>query len=88
MGMLSQIRRSTANGENVKELEDDYLEIMEREPIIPLLPELFFEDVTQEALALQISVSCKCERQAGSAAKPGRPSRVPQGRSASVCLPR
>src|SRR5579885_947499 len=55
MGTLSQIRRSTANGENVKELEDDYLEIMEREPIIPILPELFFEDVTQEALVLQIS---------------------------------
>ncbi len=55
MGILSQIRRSSANGENVKELEDDYLEIMGREPIIPLLPELFFEDVTQEALVLQIS---------------------------------
>lgn len=55
MGVLSQIRRKTANGENVTKLEANCLEIMEREPIIPILPELFFEDVTQEALVLQIS---------------------------------
>ncbi len=55
MGMLSQIRRSSLNGESVKDLEDKYIEIMEREPIIPLLPQLFYEDVTQEALVQQIS---------------------------------
>ena len=55
MGILSQIRRDSANGENVQELEDDYVKIMEREPLIPLLPELFFEDITQEALVLQIT---------------------------------
>ena len=56
MGLLSQIRRSSLNdGDNIQELEDQYIEIMAREPAIPLLPELFFEDVTQEALALQIA---------------------------------
>jgi hypothetical protein len=55
MGVLSQIRRNTLNGETVNELEDQYIKIMAREPAIPLLPELFFEDVTQEALALQIA---------------------------------
>lgn len=55
MGVLSQIRRKSANGENVNKLEAEYIGIMGREPLIPVLPELFFEDVTQEALALQIS---------------------------------
>jgi hypothetical protein len=55
MGVLSQIRRSTLNDENVKELEAQYIQIMAREPVVPLLPELFFEDVTQEALASQIA---------------------------------
>ena len=55
MGILSQIRHCSRNGENIEDLESKYIEIMEREPVVPLLPNLFFEDVTQEALALQIS---------------------------------
>lgn len=55
MGVLTKIRRESADGENVNKLEAEYIGIMGREPLIPLLPELFFEDVTQEALALQIS---------------------------------
>lgn len=54
MGALSQIRHKSRDGENIEDLEAEYIEIMEREPAIPLLPELFFEDVTQEALALQM----------------------------------
>lgn len=54
MGLLSQIRRASVSGENIKKLEADFLEVMAREPLVPLLPELFFEDVTQEALALQM----------------------------------
>lgn len=54
MGILSQIRQYARYGESTKNLEADYINIIGREPIIPLLPELFFEDVTQEALALQI----------------------------------
>jgi len=55
MGILHQIRRNTLDTENIKNLEAQYIEIMEREPLIPLVPELFFEDVTQEALAAQIA---------------------------------
>ncbi len=55
IGILSQIRRGSVNGESVKELEEKYLDIMDKEPIIPLLPHLFFEDATQEALVQQIS---------------------------------
>jgi hypothetical protein len=55
MGILSQIRRNTLSGENIASLETQHIEIMSREPVAPLLPELFFEDVTQEALALQLA---------------------------------
>lgn len=55
MGILSQIRRDRLNGKNITSLESQHIQIMEREPFAPLLPELFFEDVTQEALALQLT---------------------------------
>lgn len=55
MGILSQIRRNTLSGENIALLEAQHIEIMNREPLLPLLPELFFEDATQEALALQLT---------------------------------
>lgn len=54
MGVLSQIRRAT-DEKSVKDLDNKLQEIMEREPLIPLLPHLFYEDVTQEALVEQIS---------------------------------
>ncbi len=55
MGALSKIRRGSADDKNNRKLDAEYIEIMAREPLVPLLPELFFEDVTQEALVLQIA---------------------------------
>lgn len=49
-GLLAQIRRSGLTGENTEALKQKFVEIMQQEPIIPLLPVLFFEDATQEAL--------------------------------------
>jgi hypothetical protein len=54
-GILSQIRRRTLHNEDISHLKAQYVEVMQREPLIPLLPELFFEDVTHEALVAQIS---------------------------------
>lgn len=51
-GLLSKIRRATSDSLlNANTLESQYIELMDDEPIIPLLPMLFFEDTTQEALA-------------------------------------
>lgn len=51
-GLLSQIRRSASDPLlNSDILENQYIALMDEEPIIPLVPMLFFEDTTQEALA-------------------------------------
>jgi len=51
-GLLSQIKRATADPLlDADLLESQYVELMDNEPEIPLLPMLFFEDVTQEGLA-------------------------------------
>lgn len=55
MGLLSQIRKNSPDGKTIDELEREYLGIMLEEPQVPLLPELFFEDITQEALVTQIA---------------------------------
>jgi len=54
-GILNQIRRSSLSGEDTTSLKDQFVEVVENEPIVPLLPELFFEDTTQEALASHLA---------------------------------
>lgn len=49
-GVLAQIRKSALAGEDTAYLKRYLLEISASEPIIPMLPILFFEDTTQEAL--------------------------------------
>lgn len=53
--LSTQIRRATLKGEDHTHLKDLYLDLREREPEAPLLPVLFFEDATQEALASHIA---------------------------------
>ncbi len=54
-GLLSQIRRSSLVGKNTKILRQMLIELVANKPDVPLLPVLFFEDATQEALASHIA---------------------------------
>lgn len=54
-GLLSQIRRNTLLNEATESLRHMLLELVADEPKMPLLPVLFFEDATQEALASHIA---------------------------------
>lgn len=55
-GLLSQIRRSALLlGEDSGYLQSMLTHLVENEPAVPLLPVLFFEDTTQEALASHIA---------------------------------
>lgn len=53
--LLGQIRRNTLTGENTTDLKKELIKLAKTEPSLPLLPELFFEDATQEALAMHIA---------------------------------
>lgn len=54
-GLLAQIRRNTLLNDATESLRHMLLNLVENEPQIPLLPVLFFEDATQEALASHIA---------------------------------
>lgn len=54
-GLLSQIKKTSFSGENTAYLKQELSYIFENEPEIPLLPELYFEDTTKEALASQLA---------------------------------
>lgn len=54
-GMLSQIKRCAFTGEDADYLKMLLTELIEDEPEIPLLPTLYFEDATQEALAVHLA---------------------------------
>jgi len=54
-GLLAQIRKKSLLGKSTEELKYQFAELMENEPEIPLLPMLFFEDATQEALATHMA---------------------------------
>jgi hypothetical protein len=54
-GLVRQIRKLSNNGENTFSLQQQLQEIITKEPVVPLLPELFFEDVTQEALVSHLA---------------------------------
>ncbi|OGT35698.1 MAG: hypothetical protein A3F11_06335 [Gammaproteobacteria bacterium RIFCSPHIGHO2_12_FULL_37_14] len=53
--LLSQIRRDTMLHKNTNNLHELLIEHVSNEPHVPLLPVLFFEDTTQEALAEHIA---------------------------------
>lgn len=54
-GLLSQMRRYTLLDDANDALRYRLVELVSNEPAIPLLPVLFFEDATQEALASHIA---------------------------------
>lgn len=53
-GVLNQIRRSSLLGSEAEVLREYLVNLVSNEPAVPLLPVLFFEDATQEALASHI----------------------------------
>jgi len=54
-GLLSQIKRSAFSGEDALILKMQLEFLIEQEPDIPLLPTLYFEDATHEALAIHLA---------------------------------
>lgn len=54
-GLLSQIKRSIFTGEDVDYYKELLEDIIRYEPVVPLQPSLYFEDVTQEALAVHLA---------------------------------
>lgn len=54
-GLLKQIKKLAIQGENTSHLEQQLKELVAEEPQIPLLPELFLEDITQEAFITQLA---------------------------------
>lgn len=54
-GILNQIKRSSHLTDSTEFLKQRLTEVIDDEPKIPLLPVLFFEDATQEALASHIA---------------------------------
>ncbi|HAT8252099.1 TPA: DUF3987 domain-containing protein [Legionella pneumophila] len=54
-GLLSQIKRCSFSGEDAEHLKFNLAFLIEQEPEIPLLPTLYFEDATQEALAIHLA---------------------------------
>lgn len=54
-GLLSQIKRCSFSGEDADHLKFNLAFLIEQEPEIPLLPTLYFEDATQEALAIHLA---------------------------------
>lgn len=53
--LLAQIKRSTLNGEDSEHYKDQLEDLIQYEPSIPLQPTLYFEDATQEALAMHLA---------------------------------
>lgn len=56
-GMLAQIKRSTFASEDAENLTVQLAELIRNEPTLPLYPNLYFEDCTQEALAHNLAVN-------------------------------
>ena len=54
-GLLSQIKRCSFSGEDAEHLKLQLAFLIDQEPEIPLLPTLYFEDATQEALAVHLA---------------------------------
>lgn len=54
-GISKQIRKASNNGESTYSLQNQLRELVENEPEIPLMPELFLEDITQEAFTSSLA---------------------------------
>lgn len=54
-GISKQIRKASNNGEPTHFLQNELKQLVENEPDIQLLPELFLEDVTQEAFTSSLA---------------------------------
>ncbi|MBX9706083.1 MAG: DUF3987 domain-containing protein [Gammaproteobacteria bacterium] len=54
-GLLTQIKRAIANGDDSHYLKYQLHQVMSQKPEIPIEPMLYFEDATQEALASDLS---------------------------------
>jgi hypothetical protein len=53
--LTRQIRKADNAGENTFFLQQELRELLVNEPTVPLLPELFFEDTTQEAFTASLA---------------------------------
>ena len=53
--LFGQIKRATNTGENADHAKELLDELIHQEPEIPLQPTLYFEDATQEALAIHLA---------------------------------
>ena len=54
-GLLGQIRKATFEGADTEDMKDQFTDLMLNEPEIPLLPQLFFEDTTPEAMVAKLA---------------------------------
>lgn len=54
--ILTQIRRVALTGGDTSYLKTQFTSIMENEPVIPIMPSLFFEDSTPEAIASRLAL--------------------------------
>lgn len=54
-GLLNQIKRAMMAGEDTSWYKQHLTRLIRREPDVPLLPTLYFEDATQEALAMHLA---------------------------------
>lgn len=54
-GLLTQIKRTTYTGEDSEYYKELLEELVHQEPDIPIQPTLYFEDATQEALAIHLA---------------------------------
>lgn len=53
--LLAQIKRAALNDEDSEHYKDQLEDLIQYEPNIPLQPTLYFEDATQEALAIHLA---------------------------------
>ena len=54
-GLVKQIRKASVSGENTQQLQQQLKELVNKEPPVQLIPELFFEDITQEAFIANLA---------------------------------
>lgn len=54
-GLVKQLRKASAMGEDTIQLQEQLKNLILKEPTVQLLPELFFEDITQEAFVANLA---------------------------------
>jgi hypothetical protein len=53
--LLAQIRRAAVTGQDATRFKEQLTFLVENEPTVPLVPSLFFEDATQEAITSRLA---------------------------------